>query len=266
MRISKTRQILALSLVAISALAPVSMASADNTWINRTSLGSVSLVAPTSMRTGNNTSLSTQISTFALTYKGSPSDAGKFAQINIFNLSSGLTVSLASSPHASASGCDQQVLGSDSHSCMFSLDGSGNAAITVTISGVTLSSSFKYILLSGPNMTQTDPALVSFAAPKSTIKAVASSVKALAGGAALLRFKITENNAAVSGMKADITKTGIGENLSSTSATSDAQGIIYVYLSDLSAKKGNSVITVSIQGTVIKTTGTVVWLTGKLNG
>jgi hypothetical protein len=81
-----------------------------------------------------------------------------------------------------------------------------------------------------------------------------------------MRFKITENSVAVAGMKVDITKSGIGENISATSATSDAQGIIYVYLSDLTSKKGNTVLTVTIQGTTIKTTATIKWVTGKLNG
>jgi len=266
MRFSNKTLLISSALLVASTIAPISAATADNTWISRTNLSYVSLAAPAAVKTGNNTSLSTQTSTFVLTYKGSASDAGKFAQINIFEVSSGLSITMTSTPTASATGCAQQVLGADSHSCMFALDGSGSAAIPVNLSGVTLSSSFKFILLSGPNMGQTDPAIVSFAAPRSIIKPVVATVKALTGGAALLRFKITENNAAVVGMKADLTKTGLGENLSVSSAASDSQGFIYVYLSNLGAKKGSSVITATIQGTSIKTTATITWLTGKLNG
>lgn len=266
MRFSNKSLLLATSVLVAASLVPIASATADNTWISRTNLNAVTLVAPTSVRTANNTSLSTQTSSFTLTYHGSAGDAGKFAQINLFEVSPGLGISMASTPLPSSTGCSQQVLGADSHSCMFALDGSGSAGITVNLTGVQLSSSFKFILLSGPNMTQTDPAIVSFAAPRSVINPLAAKVKALAGGAALVRFKITENGNLVAGMKADIVKAGIGENLSSTSATSDAQGLIYVYLSDLSGKKGNSVITVTIQGTSIKTTATISWLAGKLIG
>ena len=265
MRFSNKTLLLASGILVASALAPISAANADNTWITRPNLSTVSLVAPTAVRTGFNTSLSTQTSSFLLTYHGSVGDAGKFAQVNIFELSQGLTVSMTGSPTASSTGCAQQVLGGEAHSCMFALDGSGSASIVVNLTGVVLSSSFKYILLSGPNIAQTDPAIVSFSAPHSTVKPVVATVKALAGGAALMRFKITENSVAVAGMKVDITKSGIGENISATSATSDAQGIIYVYLSDLTSKKGNTVLTLIIQGTTIKTTGTVQWLAGKFN-
>jgi len=266
MRFSNKTLLITSGLLVASTIVPISSASADNTWISRTNISNVTLAAPAAVRTGSNTSLSTQTSSFVLTYKGSASDAGKFAQINIFDVSSGLNITMTGTPTASATGCAQQVLGADTHSCMFALDGSGGAAITVNLSGVTLSSSFKFILLSGPNMGQTDPAVVSFAAPRSTIKPLAATVKALVGGAALIRFKITENNAPVVGMKADLVLSGIGENLSSASGTSDSQGVIYVYLSDLSSKKGTSVLTATIQGTSIKTTSTVSWLTGKLNG
>jgi len=266
MRFSNKTLLISSALLVASTIAPISAATADNAWISRTNLSYVSLAAPAAVKTGNNTSLSTQTSSFVLTYKGPASDAGKFAQVNIFEVSSGLSITMTSTPTASPSGCAQQVLGADPHSCMFALDGSGAAAINVNLSGVLLSSSFKLFLLSGPNMGQTDPAIVSFAAPRSIIKPVVATVKALTGGAALLRFKITENNAAVVGMKADITKTGLGENLSVSSAASDSQGFIYVYLSNLGAKKGSSVITATIQGTSIKTTATITWLTGKLIG
>ncbi len=245
--------------MAAISIAPVQAAQADNTWISRPSLSTVSLVAPATVRTGYNTSLSTQTSTFVLTYKGSVSDAGKFAQINFFAISSGLSIVMTGSPRASSSGCEQQVLAGDSHSCMFALDGAGNAGITVTISGVSLSSSFKYILLSGPNIVQTDPAVVTFAAPKSKIAAVAGTVKAPLGGAALVRFRITENTRAVRDMKVVITFKGTGEHASSTTLTSDASGVVYFYISNVNKKRANTTVTATIQGTSIKSSATIVW-------
>lgn len=234
-------------------------AQADNTWISRPSLSTVSLVAPATTRTGNNTALSTQTSSVVLTYKGSLSDAGKFAQINLFDISPGLTITMTGSPRASASGCEQQVLAGDAHSCMFALDGAGNAGIVMTLSGVTLSSSFKYILLSGPNIVQTDPAVVTFSAPKSTIKPVAATVRGQLGGAAVAIYKITENSRVVTGMKVTLSFKGSGENPSATTLTTDSKGQVYFYLSNLTSKRTNTTVTATIQGTVINTTATIVW-------
>jgi hypothetical protein len=246
----------------VATLFPVtsSIATADSTWISRTSLSSVSLVAPAAKKNGYNTSLSTQTTTVALTYKGSASDAGKFAQINLFEVSQGLTISMTGTPKASSSGCEQQVLNGDSHSCMFALDGSGNAAIQLTLSGVSISSSFKYILLSGPNMSQTNPAIVSFAAPRSSIKAVSASVKGSLGGAAIVRFKITEDNVAVADMKVTMSFKGSGENPSALTLTSDSKGQVFFFLSNLSSKKPNTTVTATIQGTNIKANATVIWV------
>jgi hypothetical protein len=177
----------------------------------------------------------------------------------MFDISPGLGIVFTGSPRASSSGCEQQVLAGESHSCMFALDGAGHAGITVTLSGVSLSSSFKYILLSGPNIAQTDPAVVTFAAPKSVIKPVAASQNARLGGAALVRFIITENNSAVSGMKVTIAFKGSGENASGTVFTSDSKGYVYFYLSNLAKKRTDTTVTATIQGTSIKTFSIIKW-------
>ncbi|NBY44183.1 MAG: hypothetical protein EBQ61_05415 [Micrococcales bacterium] len=262
MRKSTSPLFISLAVIAAS-LIPITTASADNTWISRPSLSTVSLVAPATTRVGFNSTLSTQTTSFVLTYKGSVSDAGKFAQINFFDFTSGVNVTMTGTPLASPTGCNQQVLGADSHSCMFSLDSSGSAAIPVTISGVTTSSSFKYILLSGPNITQTDPAIVTFAAPRSTIKAVATSIRAPVGGAVLVRFRIADGATLMADMKVDLSFKGLGSNPSALSTTSDSQGIVFFYLANLTTKKGTSVVTAVISGTQIKATATVTWANAK---
>jgi len=251
------------SVLVISSFFPLTSAQADNSWISRPTLSSVSVVAPATTRTGFNSTMSTQTTSFILSYKGSSTDAGKFAQINLFDFTAGVNLVMAGTPQASPSGCNQQVLGADSHSCMFSLDSSGAAAIPVTISGITTSSSFKYILLSGPNMSQTDPAIVTFAAPKSTIKAISAVVKAPVGGAALVRFRITDGATLMSDMRVEMTFTGLGSNPSASSVTSDAQGVVTYYLANLTSRKGSTLITATISGTQIKTSATVSWLTAK---
>lgn len=243
-----------------------SAANADSTWISGPSLSTVSISGPSTAKTNNGWSVSTQSTEFTLNYKSSAADAGKFAQINAFDLSAGLVVAFASSPLASPTGCEQQVLAGDSHSCMFKLDGTGAAAIHVSVSGSSVASSFRYILLSGPNIAQTDPGTITFTTPKSAVKPVLASVKAMAGGAALLRFKLLDAAKPSVGVKVTIALKGVGDNLSATSATSDASGMVWVYVADLKAKKGLSTVTVTVLGTQTKGSATIKWVAGKLLG
>lgn len=243
-----------------------SPASADSTWISGPSLGSVSVSGPTTAKTNNGWSVSTQSTEFTFKYKSSAADAGKFAQINAFDLAAGLSLAFASSPLASPTGCEQQVLAGDSHSCMFKLDSTGSAAIQVSVSGASVASSFRYILLSGPNIAQTDPGTISFTTPKSAVKPVLASVKAMAGGAAVLRFKLLEAGKPSVGVKVVIALKGIGDNLSATSATSDAKGVVWVYVADSSGKRGTSTVTVTVLGTPTNGSATIKWVAGKLLG
>jgi len=254
----------AFSLFGATISAPTALA--DSTWISNPTLNSISLTGPGISKTNNGWSVSTQATDFTLTYKGSAGDAGKFAQVNLFELSSGMSIAFNSTPQASPSGCEQQVLAGDSHSCMFKLDGAGGAGIHVTLSGTSLASSFKFILLSGPNIAQTSPATVTFSAPKSAVKPLVATVKAMAGGAAALRFKLLDAGKPAAGVKVSIAFTGIGDNLSSTSAVSDSSGLVWVYLANLKAKHGSSKVTVTVLGTSTKGSASVKWLTGKLQG
>ena len=241
-------------------------AQADSTWISGPSLSAVSISGPSTAKTNNGWSVSTQSTEFTLNYKSSAADAGKFAQINAFDLASGLALTFASTPLASPTGCEQQVLAGDAHSCMFKLDGTGAAAIHVSVSGSSLASSFRYILLSGPNIAQTDPGTVTFTTPKSAVKPVLASVKALAGGAAVLRFKLLDAAKPSVGVKVTIALKGVGDNVSATAATSDSTGTVWVYVADLSGKKGTSTVTVTVLGTQTKGSATIKWVAGKLLG
>ena len=256
----------AFATIAIAALGltGITPAQAVTSWISGPNLNSIGFVSVGATKTGTGVSLSSQASEFTMTYTSSSASAGKFAQVNFFDISSGLQIILTATPMASPTGCEQQVLAGDSHSCMFKLDGNGSAAIKVTLLGTSVASSFKYLLLSGPNIAQTEPGLASFVAPKSTVKAVVSSVKALAGGASVVRFKLTEGAKASVGVKVNVSLKGIGDNLSVTTATSDSKGMVWVYVANTASKKGTSTVTVSVDGTQAKGSATIKWVSGSL--
>jgi len=236
----------------------------DNTWISGPQLSRVAITATGAVATNSGFTLSTQASTFTLTYRGPAGDAGKFAQVNFFDLSTGLNLTLTSSPTASSTGCDQQVLGGDNRSCMFKLDGSGSANINGTFSGLTGSSALKYLLLSGPNIAQSAPANIAFAVPNTTIKAFAATTKALVGGAAVLRFKFLNGTTLAPDVKAVVTVTGISDHVSATSVVSNAQGVAWIYVANLSKKRGNTVVTLQVDGSSSSSSSTIRWVAGTL--
>jgi hypothetical protein len=57
---------------------------------------------------------------------------------------------------------------------------------------------------------------------------------------------------------------GVGENLSTATAMSNAKGLVTIYLTNLGKKKGTSVVTAQIDGGSAKTTASIVWVAGKL--
>ena len=266
MRLNIRSFTITLGAVALATSAAISSPAqaTDNTWISGPSLTHVAIAATGAVATSSGFTLSTQTSTFTLTYRGSAGDAGKFAQVNFFDLSAGLSIALTSSPTASSAGCDQQVLGGDSRSCMFKLDGSGSANIVATITGANSSSALKYILLSGPNIAQTSPANVAFAVPNTTVKAVAATTKALAGSAAVVRFKFLNGASAAAGVKATATLKGIGDHLSASGLESDANGYVWVYVADISKKRGTSTVTVKVDGASSAASATIRWVAGTL--
>lgn len=257
----------AVALVA-AAIATTSLASpasaTDNTWISGPSLTHVAIVATGSAVSGTGVTLSTQTTAFTLAYRSSAADAGKFAQVNFFDMSAGLGLALTSSNPASPTGCDQQVLGGNSHSCMFKLDASGSANVTGVLSGVTKSATAKYLLLSGPNIAQTDPANISFAVPNTTVKALVATTKAMAGGAAVLRFRFLNGATPASSVRASVVLAGIADHVSATSVVSDDQGYVWIYVANIKKKLGTSTVTVTVEGASSNAKAVVKWVKGTL--
>ena len=239
-------------------------AFADNTWISGPSLTHLALAAPSAVASSTGFTLSTQASTFTISYRSSAADGGKFAQVNFFDFTEGVGLALASSPTASSTGCDQQVLGGNTHSCMFKLDATGSANITATLSGLTSAAAFKYLLLSGPNITQTQAANVTFSVAKTTVKALSPSIKALIGGAAVLRFRLVDGAVAAPSVRASVSLKGIGDHLSASSVTSDANGNVWVYVANIKKKLGTSTVTLTIEGAATSAKSTIKWVKGTL--
>jgi hypothetical protein len=227
-------------------------------------LSSVSLLAPGASASAGGVKLSTQTTTFTLSYNSSPADSGKFAQVNFFDFGGGVNLSLTSATPASSTGCDHQVLGGDAHTCMFKLDNNGSARITGVLSEVTKSATFKYMLLSGPNMTQTEAAVVSFAVPDSKVKALAASTNAMAGGAAVLRFRFFNGNSPAAAIRASVVLKGVADHISATSVVSDAQGYVWVFVANIKGKIGTSTVTLTVEGNSSTAKSTIKWVKGSL--
>jgi hypothetical protein len=147
---------------------------------------------------------------------------------------------------------------------MFKLDANGSADIAANLSGQSSSSAFKYLLLSGPNIAQSQAANVSFSVAKTTVKALSPSVKALIGGAAVLRFKFVDGAVAASAVRASVVLKGIGDHLSASTVTSDANGNVWVYVANIKKKLGTSTVTLTIEGAATSAKSTIKWVKGTL--
>ncbi len=237
----------------------------DNTWINGPSLSAVKLVGNNIKVLGTGFNISTQSSGFDMEYTGVALFGGRFAQINIFDVTGGVTLTLASNASGTSSiGCDPQVLSSDTHTCFFRLDGSAKAKIHVTVANATAQSAFKYKVLAGPNIQESAIAQVNFVVPTNTIKAVTSSAKAMIGGAGAVQFKVMQDGKVAANIRVAVSYKGMGENLSTETAMSNSKGLVTIYLTNLAKKKGTSVVTAKIDGATAKATASIVWVSGKL--
>ena len=237
----------------------------DNTWINSPSLSAVKLSGNNIKVMGTGYNISTQSTAFDFEYTGLASFGGRFAQINIFDVTGGVGLALASNSSGTSSvGCDPQVLSSNTHTCFFRLDGNAKAKIRVTVSGSSSQAAFKYKVLAGPNIQESAIAQVNFVTPTNTIKAVTSSAKAMLGGAGAVQFKVLQDGKITPNIRVAVSFKGVGENLSTATAMSNSKGLVTIYLTNLTKKKGTSVVTAQIDGGKAKTTSSIVWVTGKL--
>jgi len=105
--------LLVLLLAGIAAYPPQAV---DNTWITNPNLSAVTLGGTNIVAIGTGINLSTQANGFSFKYAGAPSQDGRFAQINMFDVVGGVTINLAANVSGRSSvAFDPQVLSSDTH-------------------------------------------------------------------------------------------------------------------------------------------------------
>lgn len=242
-----------------------SAGAVDNTWITNPQLSGVSLVSTNSKVLANGYALSTQATSFDLVYTAPSGSGGKFAQINLFDVTGGIKISLAANSSGTSSvGCDPQVLSSDTNTCFFRLDGLGKAKIRANITNVSAQAGFKFKVLAGPNIQESAIAQVLFVPPTNKIVATLASTKAMLGGAGGVQFKVTQNGKVTAGIRVLISFKGVGGFLSTSSATSDSKGLVTAYLANFTKTKGTSVVSAKIDGGASSAKATLVWVTGYL--
>lgn len=237
----------------------------NNSWISNPQISAVSIATTNVTALSNGFSLSTQSTGFDFVYTAPAGNGGKFAQINIFDVAGSLVMGLAANTSGTSSiGCDPQVLSSDTHTCFFKLDGLGQARIHVNLANVTSQGGFKYKILAGPNIQESAIAQVLFVPPTNKIAALKPSVKALAGGAGVLQFRVTQGVKTSAGIRVTATFKGLGSFLSSATASSDSKGLVTFYLSNFTKSRGSSVISVRVEGGASTAKSTILWVSGSL--
>ena len=254
------KRILTVLLVFI-ALASASPASAiDNSWITNPSLSAIRLTGTGASGSGSSYALSTQALHPVMAYDGGLSQAGKFAQVSFFDFTGNVSLELTSGSNGvSSTACDHQTLGGNSHTCFFRMDDQGKATFALTLSNTSVDAHFKFLVLAGPNITQSGVSQVSFVRPLETITPVLKSTRGMSGGAGVVQFKVLSAGVPAPGITVDLRASGVGENLSASTATSDSRGLVVVYLSNFAARAGTGTITASVVGGSSSAQAKIVW-------
>ena len=238
----------------------------NNTWIVSPQLSAVKVVATNAKTLANGYALSTQTTGFDFAYEAPAGNGGKFAQINIFDVTGSLGLTLtANASGTSSTGCDPQVLSSDTHTCFFRLDGAGKALIHASLNTVTADGAFKFKILAGPNIQESGIAQVLFVAPTNKVTPVSATSKAMLGGAGFAQFKVTQDGKPAAGIRVAVSFKGVGSFLSTSVATSDSKGLVTVYLCNFKKIKGSSVVSVKIDGGTASSKATINWVAGTLH-
>lgn len=248
-------------LLVFVALATSSPASAlDNTWISNPSLAYIHLTGTGLSGSGSSYSLSTQTLHPVMVYDGGVAQGGKFAQVSFFDFSGTVSLELESGTNGvSSTACDHQTLGGNAHTCFFRMDDQGKATFNMTLANTSIDSHFKFLVLAGPNISQSSAAQVNFVRPIETIAPVTLSTRGMSGGAGVVQFRVLSAGVPASGINVALSVTGVGENLSSATAVSNSRGLIVVYLSNFSARPGSAVITAIVIGGSSSAQARIVW-------
>jgi hypothetical protein len=254
------RKIISLLAIVSLSLAVTPAYATDNSWITSPSLSSISMTGGGVTGGGSSYAFSTQASDAVIHFTGSPSQAGKFAQVNLFDFTGGVAVELQSgTAGVSSTACDHQTLGGNSHTCFFKLDEYAKASFRITFSNATADSHLKLKVLAGPNISESSDALISFVTPTNKIVAVYKDVRGISGGPGVVQFKVTNHGRVSAGVKVRFSFKGVGENLSAVNAVSDKHGILTVYLTNLKFFRGSALVKASVVGGTASATSRIWW-------
>jgi len=254
------RKIFSFLLVCLALFGASPALAIDNSWITNPSLSAVSLSGGGAQASGSGYELSTQAQTATFTFTGTQAQAGKFAQVNFFDFTGGVTLNLVGGPDGvSSTACDHQTLGGNSHTCFFKLDNNSKATFPLLLSNLSTIGHFKYKVLAGPNITESADGLVSFSTPTNKIKPVLLNVRGIAGGPGATQFLVTNHGKPSEGVRVKFTFTGVGENLSALNGVSDKNGMVTVYLTNLKFYKGSAKVTARVVGSHAKAVGCIWW-------
>jgi hypothetical protein len=139
------------------------------------------------------------------------------------------------------------------------LDANGHAKIHLLLSSVTQDSNFKFKVLAGPNIQESASATITFTPPTNHIAALYPYTRGLTGGPGFVVFKVTDGGEASKGILVHFKFSGVGENLSNATGTSNAQGLVFAYLTNLKWKTGYSTVTAKVIGGTSKAVGKIHW-------
>lgn len=254
------RKIVSLIIVFCLSLASVPAHALDNTWITSPSLSSISVTGGGAEPSGSGYAISTQAVSVTMHYTGGVSVANKFAQVSFFDFVGGVGLNLASGESGvSSTACDHQTLGGNSHTCFFRLDDSGNASFEMTLSNLTTGGAFKYKLLAGPNIQESQDGLITFVVPTNKIAPVFKNVRGISGGPGAIQFRVTLHGKPSAGVRVKFSFKGVGENLSALNGVSDKRGLVTVYLTNLKFQRGSAVVKARVIGGTAIATGYVWW-------
>jgi hypothetical protein len=259
-RKSLMRKFLSLIITASLALAAVPAQALDNSWITSPSLSAITISGGGATASVSGYDISTQAVAVTMHYTGGAGVANKFAQVNFFDFVGGPGLTLQSGDGGvSSTACDHQTLGGNSHTCFFQLDASGNAAFEMTLTNLTAGGGFKYKLLAGPNIQESQDGQINFVVPTNKIAPVLKNVRGISGGPGAIQFRVTQNGKPSAGVRVRFSFKGVGENLSALNSVSDKHGLVTVYLTNMKFHRGSATVKARIIGGTAVATGYVWW-------
>lgn len=203
--------------------------------------------------------LSTDARDVTVKLTSSASMSGRFAHIQFFELSPGLSMAIAQGNATTRVGCDPGA--ATGNGCYIRVGSDGSATFSLALSGVTTTSKMR-VQINGSAGWVSRFAQITFERPYTVSADSPESSSAVVGSQVSTTFKVLDaaGNPVV-GTTVKFTTTGVGK-LSATSALTDSKGLAVVKASLGTSVVGNQVISASAStpnGMVAQATATIKW-------